>query len=43
MRRGESVKYLISDDVIGYIRQHNLYQVCMCKIDTNKSEINFVC
>ena len=27
LRRGESVKYLVSDDVIAYIRQHNLYQV----------------
>ena len=27
LRRGESVKYLISDDVIAYIKQHNLYQV----------------
>ena len=27
LRRGESVKYLIPDAVIDYIKEHNLYQV----------------
>ena len=27
LRRGESVKYLISDEVITYIKKNNLYQV----------------
>lgn len=39
LRRGESVKYLISDDVIAYIKKHKLYQVhvytyivCVCAL-----------
>ena len=27
IKRGESVKYLIPDPVIDYIKKHNLYQV----------------
>ena len=27
IRRGESIKYLVSDDVITYIKANNLYQV----------------
>lgn len=38
--KGESVKYLIPDSVIEYIRQHNLYQVTFLFVVTNFNNDN---
>ena len=46
LRRGESVKYLIPDAVIDYIKEHNLYQVTSWDLWQSHVELedySFVC